>query len=90
MISCTARFAVKVRTMADHKFKIGQSVYLPLKMSRSREPPGKAYLVIQQLPAPTGKIRYRLRSADDERVVSELELRPASKFAGRRREHGFS
>ena len=76
--------------MVEPKFKIGQSVYLRLKVSKLREPSGKAYLVIQQLPAPSGKIRYRLRSADDERVVSELELRPASKFAGRRREHGFS
>ena len=75
--------------MVEPKFKIGQSVYLRLKVSRLREASGKAYLVIQQLPAPSGKIRYRLRSADDDEcVVSERELRPTSKFARRRREHG--
>ena len=75
--------------MVEPKFKIGQSVYLRLKVSKLREPSGKAYLVIQQLPASSGKIRYRLRSVDDdERIVSERELRTTSKFAGRRREHG--
>jgi hypothetical protein len=69
--------------MVETKFKIGQSVYLRLKMSRLREPSGKAYLVVQQLPASSGQIRYRLRSADNkERIAFERELRVASAFAG--------
>ena len=62
--------------MAEPKFKIGQAVYLRLKISRLKEPAGKPYLVIKHLPTLSGQIRYRLRSADnDERVASEGELR---------------
>jgi len=75
--------------MVEPKFKIGQSVYLRLKVSRSKEPSGKPYLVIRHLPTSSGKIRYRLRSVDnDERVASERELRPSPNSAGGRRTHG--
>src|SRR5215472_4886861 len=70
------------RSMTEPKFKIGESVYLRLRVSRSKEPSGISYLVIQQLPTSRGEIRYRLRSTDNqERIASERELRPVSKFS---------
>jgi len=75
--------------MVEPKFKIGEAVYLRLKVSRLKEPPRRSYLVIKHLPTSSGKIRYRLRSVDnDERVASERELRPSSNSAGGRRTHG--
>ena len=71
--------------MAEHKFKIGQSVYFRLKVFKQGEPADGSYLVIQQLLRADGRLQYRLRSADNqERIASERELRIASKFAGRR------
>jgi hypothetical protein len=35
--------------MAEHKFKIGQSVYFRLKVFKQGEPADRSYLVIQQL-----------------------------------------
>jgi hypothetical protein len=81
----SSRVAIKVRAMADHKFKIGQSVFFSLRVSKRDEPGGIAYLVVQQLPRVDGKLQYRLRSADNrERIASERELRPVSRFSGRR------
>ena len=74
---------------SEHKYKIGQSVYFRLKVSKAGELAGAPYQIIQRLPGATGGIRYRLRSADgQERIADERVLRPASKFAGRRRAHG--
>jgi hypothetical protein len=72
--------------MAEHSFKIGQVVYFRLKTSKQGEAAGRSYLIIQQLPSVDGRLQYRLRSADNrERIASERELRPVSKFSGGRR-----
>ena len=46
--------------MPNHKFKIGQTVFL--KLSLNRNVPGGAYIVTQRLPGHNGEFEYRVRS----------------------------
>jgi hypothetical protein len=66
--------------MTEHKFKIGQIVYLDAKKSclPLRMPRGP-YKVLRRLPAAKGEFQYVVRSADGsfDHVVRERELRAA-------------
>jgi hypothetical protein len=63
--------------MSEHKFKIGQPVYLtthaPLDV------PIGPYQVTQRLPERDGELQYRIKNPAEghERVAKESELRPA-------------
>jgi hypothetical protein len=59
--------------MAEHRFRIGQSVYFyPKKL---HAPPGP-YQITKRLPAIAGEFEYRIRTSheDYERVARESEL----------------
>jgi hypothetical protein len=58
--------------MPEHKFKIGQTVFLP----RSIHTLGGAYVVTKRLPERDGELEYRVKSAAEphERVVRESQL----------------
>jgi len=76
--------AVKVRTMADHKFKIGQAVLFRPKLQLTLTPlNGRPCRVIQILPAMNGEAHYRIRSVQTEHEIaaSESELRPLQGYA---------
>jgi len=63
--------------MAEHKFKIGQSVYFKnAKVRTALEASLGAYVITRRLPAADGEFQYVIRSAyeDHERVVAESEL----------------
>lgn len=63
--------------MADHKFKIGQSVYFRPKKSTFRiDVPSGSYQIIRRMPATDGEFQYVIRSAHEghERVARESEL----------------
>jgi len=73
------RKSVRVSSLAvtEHKFKIGQVVYLrpktsSLPLSASSGP----YQIIKRLPATEGEFQYVIRSAneDHQRVARESEL----------------
>jgi hypothetical protein len=77
---CAAsRVAIKVRAMAEHKFKIGQMVfYHPRRgIVPIDAPTNRPFQIIQRLPLTDGEFQYRIRSAfeEHERVASESELR---------------
>jgi hypothetical protein len=60
--------------MPDHKFKIGQTVYV----ERTLMVPGGAYVVTARLPADrAGEFRYRIKSVNEthERAVLESQLK---------------
>jgi hypothetical protein len=61
--------------MAEHKFKIGETVYFHPKVSS--EAPRGAYQIIKRLPAADGEFQYVIRSMyeDHQRVAKEDELR---------------
>jgi hypothetical protein len=63
------------RTMANHKFRVGQIVQLTPALSRNV--PGGAYQVTKQLPDIGGEFEYRIKSVNEphERVARESELR---------------
>ncbi len=64
--------------MPDHKFKIGQTVFVAPSIALNI--PGGAYVVTKQLPKHDGQFEYRIKSATEphERVVreSQLEISP--------------
>ena len=57
--------------MAEHKFKIGDAVFL----ERSLNVPGGAYVVAKRLPECNGEFEYQIKSAREAhlRVVRESE-----------------
>jgi hypothetical protein len=60
--------------MPDHKFKIGQTVYV----ERTLMMPRGAYVVTARLPADrSGEFRYRIKSINEthERAVLESQLK---------------
>lgn len=64
--------------MAQHKFKVGQTVnLLPNRLER-HVPPG-AYTIQRVLPVEGRNLLYRVKHSGDghERVVNEAQLRPA-------------
>jgi hypothetical protein len=63
--------------MTEHKFKIGQLVYLNPKRSSTPLPPSSGpYQIIRRLPETEGEFQYVIRSTneDHERVVRESDL----------------
>lgn len=58
--------------MPEHKFKIGQTVFL----ERSLHLPGGAYVITKKLPERDGEFEYRIKSVNEphERVVRESQL----------------
>ncbi len=64
--------------MPDHKYRIGQIVYVSPMFSRNV--PGGAYKVTKQLPdGSAGEHEYRIKSINEphERVVRESDLSKA-------------
>jgi hypothetical protein len=61
--------------MAEHKLKIGQTVYFRPKRSMVDASAG-SYLITRRLPEADGEFQYVIRSAYDgrERVAKESEL----------------
>jgi len=73
--------------MADHKFKIGQTVFYRPRLRQTDTPlDNRPYQVIQILSAPVGKLQYRIKSEHGERefVARESELRTMLTFIPRR------
>jgi hypothetical protein len=67
--------------MAEHKFKIGQSIYFgPKKWKFRDDAPAGSYQITRRLPAADGEFQYVIRSAYDaqERVAKERELTASS------------
>jgi hypothetical protein len=66
--------------MADHKFKIGQTVLFRPKRQLTLTPlNGRPCRIIQLMPAMNGELHYRIRSVltEHEIAASESELRPS-------------
>jgi hypothetical protein len=74
-----------IRMAAEHKFKIGETVYLDPKLSS--DAPGGAYQVIRRLSAEEGEFQYVVRSQYDnhQRVATEAELKAKRTFSPRYR-----
>jgi len=73
-----SRFAVKVRAMADHKFKIGQMVlFYPRASRRIIAHQGRPYRITLRLPEASGRLRYQIRctETDNDFSADENELR---------------
>jgi hypothetical protein len=68
--------------MAQHKFKIGQTVHL-IPNRLERHVPGGSYIVQRLLPVEGNDLYYRVKHGQDghERVVNEAQLRPAEALA---------
>ena len=68
--------------MAQHKFKVGQTVHL-MPNRLERHVPGGVYTVQRLLPVEGRDLQYRVKHAQDghERVVNEAQLRPAEALA---------
>jgi len=62
--------------VAEHKFKIGQTVYFRPKIRSALEASSGAYVITRRLPEKDGGCQYVIRSAyeDHERVVTESEI----------------
>jgi hypothetical protein len=62
--------------MTNHKYKIGQTVYLI--SFRTEDAPRGAYVVIKRMPEHNGEYEYQVRSSYEQyqRVVRESQLRP--------------
>jgi hypothetical protein len=72
--------------MADHKFKIGQTVLFRPKRQLTLTPlNGRPCRVIQLLPAMNGEPNYRIKSMQTQHEIAatESELRPLQAFATR-------
>lgn len=71
----TPSFKRMGRAMPDHKFRIGEIVFLTPSLDRNV--PGGAYVVTRQLPEQHGEFEYRIRSVHEphERVARESELK---------------
>ena len=63
--------------MPDHKFHIGQIVFLDPSLERNL--PGGAFIITKKLPEHDGEFEYRVKSINEphERVVRENQLRAA-------------
>jgi hypothetical protein len=61
--------------MTNHKYKIGQTVYLI--SFRAENAPGGTYVVIKRMPEHNGEYEYQVRSSYEQcqRVVRESQLR---------------
>jgi hypothetical protein len=59
--------------MPDHKFHVGQTVFLSLE----RNARGGAYVVTKKLPERDGEFEYHVKSSYEthERIVRESQLR---------------
>jgi hypothetical protein len=68
--------------MAQHKFKIGQTVHLVPNRLERQVPPG-AYTIQRLLPVEGRELLYRVKHSADghERVVNEAQLRPSEALA---------
>jgi len=68
--------------MAQHKFKVGQTVHL-IPNRLERHVPAGVYTVQRLLPVEGRDLCYRVKHAQDshERVVNEAQLRPAEALA---------
>ena len=68
--------------MAQHKFKIGQTVHLVPNRLERQVPPG-TYTVQRLLPVEGRELLYRVKHSGDghERVVNEAQLRPSEALA---------
>jgi hypothetical protein len=69
------RFQVHTAAMAEHKFKLGESVYLS-PSPYFRAAPSGLYEVVRHLPEEAGECWYRIKSASEgyERAVKESQL----------------
>jgi hypothetical protein len=65
--------------MAQHKFKVGQTVTIIPNRLEHHVPPG-TYKIQRLLPIEGNDLQYRIRHESDghERVVTEAQLRPAA------------
>jgi hypothetical protein len=65
--------------MAEHKFKIGQTVFFHAGSRGIDAPRHSPYQITARLPPTDGEFQYRIKSIHEEheRVASEGELRPA-------------
>ena len=61
--------------MADHKFRLGQSVALADSVLRHNAARG-AYIITKRLPERAGEFEYRIKNSSEshERVARESEL----------------
>jgi hypothetical protein len=77
-----SRVAVKVRAMADHRFKIGQMVFFYPRSRGADVPRSRPFQITARLPAIDGENQYRIRSPfeEQERAASESELRVVQQF----------
>jgi hypothetical protein len=69
--------AGRLLAMAEHKFKIGQVVYIQnAKVRAALQASSGGYVVTRRLPEKDGEFQYAIRSAheDHERVVTESEI----------------
>ena len=64
--------------MTDHKFKIGQTVYLI--SFRNENAPGGTYVVTKRMPEHNGEYEYQVRNSYEQHqcVVRESQLRAAT------------
>jgi hypothetical protein len=62
--------------VTDHKFAVGQTVYVSLGLGRAAKNRSSAFNVVRLLPAERNDHQYRIKSALDghERVVKESQL----------------
>ena len=60
--------------MAEHRFRVDQSVTLAINVNRSAA--GGSYIVTEQLPERNGEFEYRIKTISEphERVARENEL----------------
>ena len=74
MIARGGARVAQVASMAEYKFKIGETVYFHPKLPN--DAPRGAYQIIRRLPAAEGEFQYVIRSAyeDHQRVAKENEL----------------
>ena len=76
--------AVKVRAMADHKFKIGQMAFFRPKLRQANTRANShPHQITRRLPMLNGEPCYRIKSSEREFAARESELRPMKPFAAR-------
>ena len=70
---------VHTESMAEHKFKLGESVYLS-PSPYFRAAPSGLYEVVRHLPEEAGECWYRIKSASEgyERAVKESQLQKSA------------
>jgi hypothetical protein len=64
--------------MAEHKYKLGQTVYFRPGNTTDYSMTYRQYQVVKRLPAIGGKFRYQIRSVNEQEkiIARENELRP--------------